>query len=263
MKKKKMVIAVLIIFVLLGVLCAKSFAADSFSASMTPSSTRVTKGGEVTVTVKLSGINVEGGISVVDAILKFDSDILSLEESDVNGLNGWSAQYNEDNSKLVFDAANAVTSDTEIATMKFKVSNSTSALTAAIRLVSVSGANAGLDDTISIRDITTNISLGGSTSSPTTSPSGNNSVNTNATLDPTAASPTSNNQVRTPSTSPIVTQPVTTTNTPVPTSDAPKNTTTNDNIPKTGADGYVIPLMAFIATLGIISFVNYKKISDK
>lgn len=259
MKKKKMVVSVLIIFVLLGILCVKSFAADSFSASMTPSSTRVTKGGEVTVTVKLSGINVEGGISAVDAVLKFDSDILSLEESDVKGLNEWSAQYNADTSKLVFDTATAVTSDTEIATMKFKVSNSTSALTAAIRLVSVSGANAGLDDTVKVKDITTNISIGGgtSTNTPTTSPTGGN-----ATPDPTPTSPT-NNRVTTPSTSPIVTPPVTTTNTPVPTGVAPKNTTTNDNIPKTGADGYVVPLMVFVAILGIISFVNYKKISDK
>lgn len=249
MRRKKILVSVLIIFVLIGILSVKSFAADSFSASMTPSSTRVTKGGEVTVTIKLSGINVEGGLSAVDAVLKFDSDILSLEESDVKGLNEWSAKYSEDTSKLVFDTATAVTADTEIATMKFKVSNSTSALTAAIRLVSISGANAGLDDTISIRDITTNISLGGNTtSSPTTSPTGGNNT-----------SPT-NNRVTTLPTSPVVTQPV---NTPLPTNNVPKNTTTNNNIPNTGTDGYVVPLMALIAVLGIISFVNYKKISDK
>ena len=40
------------------------------------------------------------------------------------------------------------------------------------------------------------------------------------------------------------------------------NTTTvnNEDMPYTGASSYIIPLMLAVLTLGIISFVNYKKI---
>ena len=40
------------------------------------------------------------------------------------------------------------------------------------------------------------------------------------------------------------------------------NTTTvnNENMPYTGASDYIVPLMLAVLTLGIISFVNYKKI---
>ena len=133
-------------------------------------------------------------------------------------------------------------------------------MTAAIRLVSIEGGNAALQDPIKISDITTNVSVGGgvSTQTPTTTPTGDDATNTNATVWPTTKP--SNSPVNVP-TSPSISPTVPVVDTPSP---SPVNTTTNDNMPNTGAaDGYIIPLMAFIATLGIISFVNYKKLSEK
>ena len=87
---------------------------------------------------------------------------------------------------------------------------------------------------------------------PTTTPTGDDATNTNATVWPTTKP--SNSPVNVP-TSPSISPTVPVVDTPSP---SPVNTTTNDNMPNAGAaDGYIIPLMAFIATLGIISFVNY------
>lgn len=265
MKRRKLLITLLIMCTFMSLFMIKSFAASTFSVNMTPSSTRVAKGEEFVVTVKLSRISVDGGIAVVRGTLKFDSDVVTV--IDATGINGWSGKYLEDSTSVLFDNATAVRSDTEIGTIRFKMSETTSATTAAIRLVSIEGGNATLSDPIKITDITTNITLdgGGTTPSPTTTPTGKEVANTNATVFPTTkVTPTPNTQTpsQKPSQSPSISAPLVV-DTPIPVNNTPKNTTTNDNIPKTGTDGYVIPLMAFIATLGIISFVNYKKLNEK
>lgn len=267
MKKRKIFITLLVFCVLILTCATKSFAANSFSVNMTPSSTRVPKGEEFEVTVKLSKISVDGGIAAMRAVLKFDKDVVSFVEA--NGINGWSGKYNDENDSILFDNASAVKADTEIGKIKFRMSNSTSATTAAIRLVSIEGGNASLADTIQIADITTNVTVGGGGSSPTaptTIPTGSDATNTNATVLPTTkVTPTPNTQTPsdTSNNTSKITPPVVNTPSPLPVNNTPKNTTTNDNIPKTGTEGYVIPLMAFIAVLSIISFVNYKKLNEK
>lgn len=260
MKKMKILVTLLIICTFMSLLITTSYAADSFSASMTPSSSKVTKGDEFSVTIKLSRINVADGLATFRGTLKFDTDVVTLIET--AGANGWSVTYNESNNTILFDTSTAVKTDADIGVLKFKMNDSTSATTAAIRLVSIEGGNAALENPVKISDITTNISVGGgvSTVTPSTTPTGDNTTNTNATVWPTTKP--SNSPINVP-TSPSIQPDNIQVN--VPTSqNTPKNTTTNDNIPKTGAEeGYVIPLMAFIATLGIISFVNYRKLNEK
>lgn len=168
MKRIKIIVALLISFILICTLIPKSFAAGSFSASLTPSSSRVSKGDEVTVTLKLSGINVQGGIAVLMGTLRFDADVLSLSDNDIKPGTGWSKTYDEDSKKLVLDRSDVVNSDCEVATMKFKVNSSTSVTTAAIQLVSIAAGNADIEDEVKISDITTNITIGATF---TTSPS--------------------------------------------------------------------------------------------
>lgn len=260
MKKIRLFVTLLIVCVFMSLLITTSYAADSFSASMTPSSTKVTKGDEFTITLKLSRINVADGLATFRGTLKFDNNVVTFIEA--SGANGWSVTYNENNNTILFDTSTATKNDTDIGTMKFKMNDATSATTAAIRLVSIEGGNAALQDPVKISDITTNISVGGgvSTQTPTTTPTGDDLTNTNATVWPTTKP--SNSPVNVP-VSPSVEPDNQTPEIPV-SQNLPKNTTTNDNIPKTGAEeGYVIPLMAFIATLGVISFVNYKKLNEK
>ena len=52
-------------------------------------------------------------------------------------------------------------------------------------------------------------------------------------------------------------------NNPVATQGSNVTTTKNEAVPYTGAEEYVVPLMLIVAILGIVSFVNYKKLDEK
>lgn len=251
MKNTKIISLLIIICVIFTALNTKVFAAGSFSASLTPSSTRVGKGEEVTVTFKISGINVEGGIAAIGAVVKFDSDVLSLTKDDVTGLNGWSAEYFEDRKKITIDRTDVVTSDSEVAKLKFKVNSSTSATTAAIQLTSIGAGNADIDEEVKISDITTNISIGSSITpvSPSTSPSGSPLQTSSATPATNSPSPTINTQTPTPNNTNI--------------GNGKTTIKDDDKIPSTGVVDYVLPLIFIIAGLSIISFVKYKTIDNK
>ena len=239
MERKKIVITLLTVLVVMFLMVGKSFAAGSYSASLTPNNSKTSKGSEVKVTLKLSGIIVDGGINALTATLKYDSDVLSLKKSDVKGMNDWSVTYNEDNNKLAIDSGEPVTEDTEIATFTFKVNDSTSATTAAIQLVSIAAGNSSISEEVKISDITTNISIGTSIN-PSTSPS-----------ESPSASPVENTTNR------VVN------NTPSENKTSNSTTTKNEAMPYTGAENYVLPLMLALVVLGIVSFVNYKKIESK
>lgn len=239
MKNKKIVITLLTILIVMLAMVGESFAADSFSAGLTPNSSRVNKGDVVKVTFKLSSINVDGGVNGITATLKYDSDVLTVDE-DVAELNDWSVTFNKNNGNLAFEKQDPITNDEEIATFSFKVSDNTSATSSTIKLVSIKGANSSLNDDVSISDISTTITIASASVSETPEPTVSESPSPSISVVP---SPT-----------------VTTTAT------ATSNGTTvyNGNMADTGSTpNYVIPLIIAIAVLGIISFINYKKIDNK
>ncbi len=258
MNNRKILVTILIAIMLVIVTIGNTFAAGSFSASLTPTNSRVSKGSDVKVTFKISGINVEGGINAITATLDYDSDVLDLPKANVTGLNNWSVTYNEDTYKLAIDRAEVVTADQDVFTMTFKVKENTSVTTTAIKLKSIAAANSTLSEEVKISDITTNISIsstsGGLNPSPSASPSTSPSASPSAS---SSASPSgSNGNVA----NNVVNNRVLN-NTVV--NEPKSNTTTikNEAVPYTGAEGYVVPLMLIIAVLGIISFINYKKLS--
>lgn len=259
MKRKKIVITLLAILTVMALMISKSFAAGSYSASLTPNNSKVTKGSEVKVTLKLSGISVDGGINGVVGTLKFDTDILTLSKSDVTGLDGWTVTYNEDNKKLEIDSAEAITADKDIATFTFKVKENTSATNAAIQLVSISAANSTLDDPVKISDISTNIGIGTPINGNTNN--NNNNTNSNETQNETnneASNSTGNQTNNNASRNSISNNNSSVSNNAQRGSNS--STVNNENMPYTGASNYIVPLMLAVLTLAIISFVNYKKI---
>lgn len=239
MKNKKIVITLLTILIVMLAMVGESFATNFFSAGLTPNASKVSKGDVVKVTFKLSSINVDGGISGITATLKYDSDVLSID-GDVTKLNGWSVTFNEDNGNLAFEKQDPITSDEEVATFSFKVAENTSATTSTIKLVSIKGANSSLDNEISISDISTTITIGSASASesPSTEPSPSEST--------------------TPSTEPSPSESI------KPTTTSNGTTVYNGNMANTGSTpSYILPLIIAIAVLGIISFINYKKIDNK
>lgn len=260
MKRKKIVITLLTILTVMALMISKSFAAGSYSASLTPNNSKVTKGSEVKVTLKLSGISVDGGINGVVGTLKFDTDILTLSKSE--GLDKWTVTYNEDNKKLVIDSAEAITTDKDIATFTFKVKENTSATNAAIQLVSISAANSTLDDPVKISDISTNIGIGASIGGNTNN---NNNNNNNTTSNDTQneTNNNTNNSPRNQTNNSTSRNSISNSNSSVSNNVqkvSNSSTVNNENMPYTGASDYIVPLMLAVLTLAIVSFVNYKKI---
>ena len=256
MKRKKIVITLLTILTVMALMISKSFAAGSYSASLTPNNSKVTKGSEVKVTLKLSGISVDGGINGVVGTLKFDTDILTLSKSDVKGLDGWTVTYNEENKKIEIDSAEAITTDKEIATFTFKVKYNTSATNAAIQLVSISAANSTLDDPVKISDISTNIGIG-------TSIGGNNNNNNNNNTTSNETQNETNNSTKNQTNNNASRNSISNSNSSVSNNVqkvSNSSTVNNENMPYTGASDYIVPLMLAVLTLAIVSFVNYKKI---
>lgn len=256
MKRKKIVITLLTILTVMALMISKSFAAGSYSASLTPNNSKVTKGSEVKVTLKLSGISVDGGINGVVGTLKFDTDILTLSKSDVKGLDGWTVTYNEENKKIEIDSAEAITTDKEIATFTFKVKENTSATNAAIQLVSISAANSTLDDPVKISDISTNIGIG-------TSIGGNNNNNNNNNTTSNETQNETNNSPKNQTNNNASRNSISNSNSSVSNNVqkvSNSSTVNNENMPYTGASDYIVPLMLAVLTLAIVSFVNYKKI---
>jgi len=256
MKNKKIVITLLTILIVMLAMVGRSYAANSFSAGLTPNSSKVNKGGEVKVTFKLSSISVDGGINAITAVLKYDEDVLSIKEADVKGMNDWSKTFNEENGKLAFDKSDATTEDEEVATFTFKVADSTQATTSTIKLVSIEGANSSLNEGVKISDISTTITIGsggGITSSPTTSasPSQSQSSRPSESTAPTTSSSVKPSSSSTTSSSSMV-------------SPSGTSSTNGGTMPNTGSEqSYVLPLVALIAILGTVSFINYKKIDSK
>lgn len=252
MKIRKIVIALLMALALIVLLRGTTYAAGSFSASLTSSaSDRVPLGGTFKVTLKISSIKVDQGISGITGVLNYNDDIVELVNDKVEGLNGFAATYNKDNGKLALDSAEATKNDTEIATFTFKVKDRTSAKVAQIEFNNIEGGNSdpNLTDPIKISSIKTVVSVGGNndpseSSEPSESPSPSQSASTtpSSSASPSASQlPGTGGEEKTQSPS------------------AP-TTRAEQDMPSTGSEDYIIPLMIAIAALGLISFVNYKKI---
>ena len=128
MKTKKIKILTILILTIYMIGASVSAASNSFKASVTPSTTTLKPGEEVTITVKVSDINMgENGINTLEGKIKYDTNVFeSVKSSDVQSLNNWSTTYNDETSSLngKFLAVNlsaGTKDDTQILSVKFKV----------------------------------------------------------------------------------------------------------------------------------------------
>lgn len=238
----------------------------SFKAELVSDKDMVKRDEFVTFTLRLSDINVEGGISVFVGTLVYDSNVLSLS-SDMFAEEGWTLSYISESRKVTIDRRDPVTSDCDIAKFKFKVNYNAIASSTEVNLLHPSAGNSTVDDVVNISDIRKDISIDlgtEPTSSPTVSPT------TSPTSEPTS-SPTIS-PTMSPTTSPSVSPTVKPSVSPSVKPDGgnsdkvlPKDSTNNDsttatgNLPKAGI-GYVVPLMIFIGIIAVIAFRNYRNI---
>lgn len=263
MKIKRIVIALFALIVAaVLVLPGKTLAAtNTFSMGLTPSTggnERVPLGGTFEVSVSIKQIDVDGGLSGVSAVLDYNSDIIEPDGTEngknaVSGKNGWAPTFNPDNGKIVFDSAETVDKETEIAVIKFKVKKNTEAKIATVRLKNIEGANSSesMTDTATAQAVSTNVQIGEGNPSSSAEPS----VKPSESARPSqSVTPSSSSR---PSASSL---PGTTGEDKTQPPSNPPTTRSEEDIPKSGSEDYIIPLMIAIAALGLISFVNYKRI---
>ena len=129
MKKKFLVNLLLVI--MLGVMLASTVnaATNSFKAELSASSTSLKPGDEITLTLKVSDINMgDDGINAVEGTIKYDTNVFeAITQSSITSESGWSTTYNGETSNslngkfLAVNLSAGTKEDTTILTVKFKV----------------------------------------------------------------------------------------------------------------------------------------------
>lgn len=273
MKRKCLLIVLLVITMIFGFFNGYAFGHDhdeengSVSVNFVPDKSVVKRNEFVTFTLRLSDIDIEGGVSKIQALLKYDLNAMSLT-SDMFAEEGWTLSYIQGAATFVVERPDSVTSDCDIATIKFKVNYNTTVTSTELDLIGPSVGNS--ENMIGISDVRQEISIDLEGEQPTQNP----------TLSPTISPTTS------PTVKPTVTPSVVPTNSPNNSpgtssgssnngqaggagsnrpASAGKNTnndptTANGVLPKAGIMGYVIPLMVFMFVMAIVAFVNYRNI---
>ena len=165
-------------------------------------------------------------------------NVLSISKDDVKELNDWSVNFDENTGKISLEKQDPIEDDEEAVTFTFKVAENVSTSNTMIKLRDIEGGNSSLEKKVQISSAIQTVNISSGTGS---SPS--------ATVTSSSTPSTTN----TPSSTPSATQPSSTPST------TPTSTTNNGTMPDTGAEqSYVLPLLAAIAVLGIIAFLNYK-----
>ncbi len=137
-------------------------AADlSFTTTMTPSSTSVSDGAEVVVTVSISNLNVgDSGINAFSAYLSYDSDVFeALTDSSVEGLNNWATTYSATSGQILLTKNSFVNSDEDIMQITLKTKEGLEAGTeGTVSLTGILVSNS--EDQVSGSNVSTTITVG-------------------------------------------------------------------------------------------------------
>lgn len=115
-----------------------------FATRLTTTKSSVIKGNEFTVTFKIEYLtDINQGLIALGGFLEFDKDVLEIKSKSAKGLDTWSfseTYYNLNNYKFITDSSEAVTSNSNVFQITFKVKPDAPNGTTAISLKSVLGA---------------------------------------------------------------------------------------------------------------------------
>lgn len=251
--KSKLLSIILVMFVMIFMMtmCAS---AVSFTATMTPSATTVKEATEFTITVKVSNLDVgSNGINSLEGYLKYDTDIFeTISESSIEGLNSWSAKFDETTGKISLTKNTFVTSTQEVFQITFKTKTDVSGESGTISYSDIVASNS--ETTISATDISTSIAVGNSAEGNTnTTPITNNTVTINAITSTTNNTTNNTNTQNTANT---------TNNQSV---SSYVNTMTNTNsenqMPETGVDDTVLMLIFGVIAIAMIFYIKIEKLN--
>lgn len=234
----------------------------SFTPTMTPSQTTVAESTELTVTVKITNLDVgTNGINSFSAKLDYDTSVFeTLNASSVDGLSGWSATYDPETKLIVLTKLQFVNTEEELFQITLKTKSGVTGKTGSIKLTEVVAADP--TNKIEAQDVSTSIAVGTAASNTSnTSNTGNtNAPIINATVN-SAKNSTSNNTVNNTSNNTANKVNNVTNNTAK--NNVVNNATSDEEIPYTGAEDTVIKAIFVVMAVALIFYIKFEKINKE
>lgn len=271
---KRKILKISIVVMLLVCVCATIVNALSFSVTMTPSSKVIPASTEFTVEIKVSNLDVgTNGINTLSGNLIYDDKVFEpIGESSIEGRNGWSHSFNPENDgKITLTKMSFVKTDEEVFQVTFKTkSELTDNTKGLIQFKGVTASNSV--SSITASDVSIEITIGEEVSS-----GGNILVTPNNTTNTNTTNTNKNSIGITPSKKNITN---TNTNTNInANTNANRNTntntnkavspyvnstnTTNENIPYTGAEDYILYFIGAVVVIAIVFYIKFERINKE
>lgn len=123
-------IITIVLIMMLGV-TVNAETSNTFKANLTATNTTIKSGEYVTVTLKVSDINMgDNGINALEGTIKYDTTIFEeIKSTDIQSYNNWATTYNDENSNmngkfLAVNLSAGIKEDTKILSIKLKAKES-------------------------------------------------------------------------------------------------------------------------------------------
>ena len=276
---KRKIFKIAIVVMLLVCVYATIVNALSFSVTMTPSSKFIPASTEFTVEIKVSNLDVgTNGINTLSGNLIYDDKVFEpIGESSIEGRNGWSHSFNPDNGKITLTKMSFVKTDEEVFQVTFKTKSSTDVKDNTKGLIQFKGVSASNSaSAITASDVSIEITIGEEASSEgNISVTPNNTTNTNKnttntnknSIGITPSNPNKNTtNTNTNSNTNANTNKSTNSNTNTNKAVSPyvnSTNTTNENIPYTGAEDYILYFIGAVVAVAIVFYIKFERINKE
>lgn len=252
---KKKLLKVTIIALLLVTMYSTIVNAFGFTVSMTPSSSNVGVATEFTIMVKIANLDVgTNGINSLSGTLNYDEDVFEpINESSIDGQNGWLPTYNADNKKITLLKELFVKSEERVFQVTLKTKPDVPVGTVGkVEFVGIKASNSENDITAS--DISTSITVGGEGQSTANITNESNTAN-NLIIRPT------NNTVVSPNINNVEKNVVNNTNTVA--GYLNQDNSTDENMPYTGIEDTLVYFVGAAIILAIVFYIKFEKVNKE
>lgn len=255
----KKVYKIAIILIMLVLTYTTVVNALSFTATMQTDHTTIAESTEFLVTVKVSNLDVgPNGINTLSGYFKYDKNIFeTINESSIEGINGWGATYASDTGKLTLTKQTFVKTEESVFNVTLKTKTGVSGKEGLIQFINIMASNSEGD--ISATDISTTIvvgTTGGNTANTSNPPASSNAI-------PIQPTNRTNNTSNIGNTSHNTSNVANNTSRPI---DSYVNGTTNaidDDIPYTGVEDHLVFLIVGIVLLAIIFYIKIERLNKE
>ena len=227
----KKIVSIVFLVVLISMFCVSTvMATTSFTVNLSADKTTVGRGGTVTITVAVDNFTAgEKGINAIIGILKYDKNVFEkVTGSDIKAQGNWSSvtyndeEGNAEEGKFVTENSEFISDRQDVFTVTLKAKTTAALADTTITVRDVQASDSETDIYPADQTITVKI---------TEAASGGNNTGNNTTI----ITPTNNTTVI-------------------------KNTNASTDIPKTGLEDYVLPVIIIVAALALVSYIGYKRI---